>query len=117
MFGRVETVRMNLLPRMLFLVQSLPVKVPITTFNMLDKLISEFIWQRKRPRIRLKILLLPKEKGALGLPNLKYYYWAAQLNAVVAWIKNDQETGLQLRDVRGTRVSSKSFETDSTALA
>ena len=60
---------------------------------MLDKLISKFIWQRKRPRIRLKILLLPKEKGGLGLQNLKYYYWAAQLNAVVAWIKNDQETG------------------------
>lgn len=93
LLGRVETVRMNLLPRMLFLFQSLPVKVPITTFNMLDKLISKFIWQRKRPRIRLKILLLPKEKGGLGLPNLKYYYWAAQLNAVVAWIKNDQETG------------------------
>lgn len=59
----------------------------------MDKLISKFIWHRKRPRIRLKILLLPKEKGGLGLPNLQYYYRAAQLNAVVAWIKNDQETG------------------------
>lgn len=76
--GRVETVRMNLLLRMLFLFQSLPVKVPITTC-MLDKLISKFIGQRKRPRISPKSLLLPKEKEGLGHPNLKYHYWAAQL--------------------------------------
>lgn len=34
LFGRVETVRMNLLPRFLFLFQSLPIRVPISTFNV-----------------------------------------------------------------------------------
>lgn len=29
----------------------------------------------------------------LGLPNLKLYYWAAQLRAVVAWFVKDLETG------------------------
>lgn len=93
LLGRIEVIKMNLLPRFLFLFQSLPVNVPISVFNMLDKLISKFIWQKKKPRIKFKTLLLPKDKGGLGLPNLKYYYWAAQLTAVVAWIKNDKESG------------------------
>lgn len=89
LLGRVETVKMNQLPRLLFLFQALPVRVPATTFSLLDKLISKFIWQN---RIRLKTLLLPKDKGGLSLPNLKNYCWAAQLTAVVAWIRQDEET-------------------------
>lgn len=34
-----------------------------------------------------------KEKGGLGLPNLKLHYWAAQQRAVVAWVVGDLETG------------------------
>ena len=108
LIGRVETVKMNLLPRLLFLFQSLPVRVPASTLNMLDKLISTFIWQKKRPRVRLKTIHLPKDKGGLGLPNLKNYYWAAQINAIVAWIGNDREaiwTQIEQDSVRGTSLS------------
>ena len=84
---------MNLLPRLLFLFQSLPIGIPTSAFNMLDKLISRFIWQNKRPRVRLKTLTLGKNRGGLSLPNIKYYFWAAQLTAVVAWINNDMESG------------------------
>lgn len=93
LFGRIETVRMNILPRLLFLFQSIPVLVSQSTFKLLEKIISKFIWQNKRPRIRLKILMSTKEKGGLGLPNLKLYYWAAQLRAVAAWIVKDSKSG------------------------
>lgn len=83
---------MNLLPRLLFLFQSLPVGIPTSAFNMLDKLISGFIWQNRRPRVRLKTLTLGKNRGGLSLPNIKYYFWAAQLTALVAWINNDMES-------------------------
>ena len=84
LLGRIESVRMNILPRLLFLFQSLPILVPQSTFKLLEKLVSKFIWQNRRPRIRLKILMTSKEKGGLGLPNLKMYYWAAQLRAIMA---------------------------------
>ena len=42
---------------------------------------------------KLKTLLLPKQKGGLNLPNIKYNYWAAQLRTLTAWITNDIETG------------------------
>lgn len=35
LFGRIETIRMNILPRFLFLFQSLPIWIPVSTFNML----------------------------------------------------------------------------------
>lgn len=34
-------------------------------FRSLGHLISKFIWQNKRPRVRLKILMTDKEHGAL----------------------------------------------------
>lgn len=99
---------MNLLPRLLFLFQSLPIRVPASTLKMLDKPILTFIWQKKRPRVRLKSLQLPKDKGGLGLPNLKIYYWAAQINAIVAWLGNDREaiwTKIEQDSVKGVSLS------------
>lgn len=91
MFGRIETVKMNILPRLLFIFQSLPVWVPVLAFNTLEKFISKFVWQNKRPRIRLKILMSNKDGGGLNLPNLRYYYWAAHLSAITAWLDVDKE--------------------------
>lgn len=107
LFGRVETVKMNLLPRLLFLFQSLPIRVPMSIFKMLNILISQFIWQNKRPRIKLKTLHLPKDKGGLAVPNLKLYYWAAQL-AIVTWISGDEEamwTQIEPGEVIGAQLS------------
>lgn len=112
LFGRVETIRMNLLPRLLFLFQSLPVRVPISIFNTLNKLISQFLWQHKRPRIKLKTLYLPKDKGGLALPNLKHYFWAAQLSAIVTWIGGDEESiwnRIEQNETRGVSLSTLPF--------
>lgn len=92
LLGRIECIRMNILPRLLFLFQNLPVFIPQSTFKLLDKLMSKCIWQNKRPRVRLKILMSSKENGGLSLPNFKLYYWAAQMKAIVAWIIRNPET-------------------------
>ncbi len=34
----------------------------------------------------------PKDQSSLNLPNLKFYYWASQLNRLVEWLKQDKET-------------------------
>ena len=68
LIGRIESVRMNVLPKMLYLFQMLPIKIPKNTFNLLNRLIARFICQGKRPRIRLKTLQLSKSSGGLGLP-------------------------------------------------
>lgn len=69
--GRIETIRMNVLPQMLFLFSSLPIIVPMTTFKYLDRLVSKFIWQNKRPRVRLKVLCSHKEERRLSLTSFQ----------------------------------------------
>lgn len=89
MHNRIDTVKMNLLPRLLNLFQSLPVEVPVKQFTEWDKWISRFIWGRKRPRIQFKILQLSKEKGGRSLPCFSDYFKAAQLRALACCCNSD----------------------------
>ena len=83
--SRIDTVKMNILPRLLYLFQSLPIEVPQTQFKEWDKLISKFIWLGRRPRVKYKTLQLNKDMGGLGVPCLYDYYCAAQLRPLVYW--------------------------------
>lgn len=101
--GRVETIRMTILPRLLFMFQSLPVEVPTSTFKTINKWISTFMWQNKIPRVKFKRLQTSKDKGGLTLPNLRKYYEAAQLRSMVAWISWDIDiiwVGIEQNDCR-----------------
>lgn len=89
--GRIETIRMNILPR-LCLFNALPITVPVSTFTFLDKLVSKFIWQNRRPRVRLKVFCALKDKGGLALLHFRRYYWAAQLGKLVSWMRLDMDT-------------------------
>lgn len=92
LLGRVEAVRMNILPRLLFLFQSLPIVVSGAFLKKLDKIISRFLWQNKKARVKYKMLLGKKEKGGLNLPNLRNYHWAAQLRALIMWITKEKDS-------------------------
>ncbi len=81
--SRIELVKMNLLPRLLYLFSSLPVRVPQSQFEVWDKLISRFIWAGARPRIKLRTLQIDKENGGIALPKFKEYYYTAQLRYIV----------------------------------
>ena len=90
--GRIETTRMNILPRLLFLFQSLPLTIPKSIFKTLDKMISNFVWQNKKARISYKKLQSAKRDGGLNLPNMQNYYWAAQLKTIMSWITGDKDS-------------------------
>lgn len=83
--SRILTIKTNILPRLLYLFQSLPICVPDSQFREWDKMISRFIWNGKAPRVRYKTLQLPKCKGGMGLPRLKDYYLAAQVRPLLLW--------------------------------
>lgn len=100
--SRIESIKMNILPRLLYLFQSLPVEVPPKQFSEWDKLISRFIWQGKRPRVRYKTLQLRKEMGGMGLPCLRDYYNVAQLRPLVCICSPTYSAGW--KDIEGTTV-------------
>uniref|UniRef100_A0AAQ5YGG3 Reverse transcriptase domain-containing protein n=1 Tax=Amphiprion ocellaris TaxID=80972 RepID=A0AAQ5YGG3_AMPOC len=87
--SRVNTIKMSVLPKLLYLFRTLPIEVPEGQFGEWDKQISRFIWQGKRPRIRFGTLQLKKEQGGLALPCLKYYYYASQLIPLILWCNEE----------------------------
>uniref|UniRef100_A0A3P9ITT7 Reverse transcriptase domain-containing protein n=1 Tax=Oryzias latipes TaxID=8090 RepID=A0A3P9ITT7_ORYLA len=66
--GRINIVRMNILPKFLFLFQNVPILITKSFFNKLDSLISYFIWNKKTPKIKKTFLQRPPSQGGMGLP-------------------------------------------------
>uniref|UniRef100_A0A670IGH0 Reverse transcriptase domain-containing protein n=2 Tax=Podarcis muralis TaxID=64176 RepID=A0A670IGH0_PODMU len=86
MLGRIAVIKMNVLPRMLFLFQTLQILDKMECFKRWQKDISKFVWQGKKPRIKLKILTDAKERGGFALPDLKLYYEAAAFCWLKEWM-------------------------------
>lgn len=55
---RIVLKKMNILPQYLYLFQALPAEIPSKHWFELEKIISRFIWQGKKPRIKFKTLQL-----------------------------------------------------------
>ncbi len=79
--GRISIIKMSILPKFLYLFQSIPLPLPNTFLSTLKKAFTRFIWNNKRPR--LSLLYLPYDRGGLQVPNIKLYYWAAQLRTAM----------------------------------
>lgn len=76
---------MNCVPRINYLLHSLPLKIPDSYFKRLNMIFKDFLWNGKRARINMKKLQRPVNSGGLGLPNLVYYYYAFNLRHLAHW--------------------------------
>uniref|UniRef100_A0A8C9ZKR3 Reverse transcriptase n=1 Tax=Sander lucioperca TaxID=283035 RepID=A0A8C9ZKR3_SANLU len=51
MIGRINIIKMSILPKFLYLFQSIPLHIPASFFSSLNKTLTKFIWNSKRPRL------------------------------------------------------------------
>ena len=88
LIGRINILKMNVLPKLLYLFQNIPLPPPKHFFLTVNKLFTNFIWNNRRPRLRLSLLYLPYDRGGLQCPNLQWYYWATQLRTIMFYFSS-----------------------------
>ncbi len=91
LWGKVNVIKMVVAPQFNYVLMMLPITVSPQIFKRYDTIIKDFLWDRKRPRVKSSKMWPPRDKGGLGLPDPRLYYVSFEMAKLAKhWSKDNQ---------------------------